>query len=347
MNEESPSDLIEQGHEQARRGNLQGSITWYERAATLARTEGNDESEMDALYELSVAYDNMGENQKCIEMASHLLARARQVQNEQYQMQATFALAATLAYLDLPGRWRELKPLLLEGRQIARDLGDRSFEIMHLIWLGDCTIEMGGEEEGFSILQEALNLIRPELVDCDYLFGKVYKALSQLMYKRGVYVEAIRYAEMSIGAFQKYGYPDHVVGVQLELARARHAQGESSEARRLIRHAWLQGRKMHVKYIEQKAEYLISELERDSGHHREAETAARQALKLAQEMKEKEPEVKSMLMLGQALLANKQLTEAREVLTQAHRLSQERDYADHFNKAEELLEGIDSSADAI
>jgi tetratricopeptide (TPR) repeat protein len=73
------------------------------------------------------------------------------------------------------------------------------------------------------------------------------------------------------------------------------------------------------------------------GHPEQAEPSARRALELARETKLKEEEVECLLSLGQVLLALKRREEAREILQQARRLSQERDYADHFQKAEELL----------
>jgi len=88
---------------------------------------------------------------------------------------------------------------------------------------------------------------------------------------------------------------------------------------------------------EQVAEYLRGELLRDMGHPDQAESAARRALELVREMKFKEKEVECLLSLGQVLLALKRHEEAREILQQARRLSQERDYADHFEEAEELL----------
>jgi len=88
---------------------------------------------------------------------------------------------------------------------------------------------------------------------------------------------------------------------------------------------------------EQVAEYLRGELLREMGHPDQAESAARRALELVREMKFKEEEVECLLSLGQVLLALKRHEEAREILQQARRLSQERDYADHFEEAEELL----------
>ena len=63
------------------------------------------------------------------------------------------------------------------------------------------------------------------------------------------------------------------------------------------------------------------------------------ALELAQEMQVKEEEVECLLSLGQALQALGEPQEAFEVLRHARRLSQERNYEDHFNKAEELAAG--------
>src|SRR5712691_3784710 len=147
MNRQSSSDLITQGDLQEKRGDLRRAVLYFEEAAVLARAEGNDDSEMDALNRLDYTYFNNGNYQKSIEAATRLLAHARQAQNEKYQMKATFGLATSLGSLDLRGRWREIKPLLLEGLHIAHALYDQFSEIQHLTWLGVYAARMGEYEQ--------------------------------------------------------------------------------------------------------------------------------------------------------------------------------------------------------
>ena len=85
---------------------------------------------------------------------------------------------------------------------------------------------------------------------------------------------------------------------------------------------------------------MRAELELGLYYSDEAEAASHRALVLAREMKLQEEEVKCLLIWGQALLASGRKGEGREAIGQARRLSQERDYEDHFNKAEELLRGV-------
>ncbi len=339
MNEQSYFDLIDQGEAQAKQGNLQRAILYCEKAAALAHTARDDDSEMDALNRLSINAYNVGDYQKSIESSTRLLACTQQTRDEQYRLQATFNLAATLVKLDLQGRWRELKPLLLEGRQIARSLTNQYHEICHLVWLGFCASRVGEEEQGFAWLQEALSLIQPETEKRTYLRGIVYESFAEVMYRRGMYTEAMRYAEMAVDSFREYGYPELVANAQLSLAKVERDQGEKVRALQGIEEVLLLARQKGWKHTEQQAEYLRGELERELGHLAEAEEAARQALKLACEMKRKEEEVKCLLSLGRVLLVCNHREEGREMLKQARRLSQERDYQDYFEQAETLLRG--------
>lgn len=180
----------------------------------------------------------------------------------------------------------------------------------------------------------------PEMDGRSFLLGEVYGSFSLLMRKRGIHTEAIRYAEMAVGARRADGNPQFVVTAQLFLIRAELALGERGEALRLIEVVLPQAHRMGWKAKEQEAVYLKGEIERELGHAKEAEVAAREALQLAQEMKLKEEEVECLLSLGQALLGQKRHDEGCELLKQARRLSQERNYEDHFNNAEVLLQGV-------
>jgi len=334
---DDPQDLINQGNQCFNRGEYHRAIAFYQEAVTRARERGDADNELVALSCLPTAWGNIPDGEKMIEAATRLLARARELGNKKYEMQAALRLAEALSDLDLRGRWRELKPLLLEGLETARQLGDHWWEVYHLKTLGNCAVWMGEEEQGLAWLQEALNAIQPGMEKEHYFRGEVNEGLSSLMRQRGDHAEAVRYAEMAVDEARQHGNPDFVASAQLTLARAERARGELAEALRLVEEVLSQARQMGWKGNEQVAEYLRGELLREMGHPDQAESAARRALELVREMKFKEKEVECLLSLGQVLLALKRHEEAREILQQARRLSQERDYADHFEEAEELL----------
>jgi len=335
---QSLSDLYKQAEQCHNRGDFRGAIARWEEVAAQARAQGDHGYELAALASLPVAWGNIADFEKEVEAATRLLARARELKREDYTMRAGLRLTEALVSLDLRGRWWELRPLLLEGLETAKRLGEHWCEVYHLKTLGQYAIMVGEEEQGYAWLQDALNAIRPDMGEFQLYFrAEIYAGFSLLMRKRGDYAEAIRYAEMAVGAWRDYGNPSFVVSGQLNLAQAEQARGELAEALRLVEEVLLQARQMGWRGTEQEAEYSRSELERVLGHADVAETAARRALELAREMKLKEEEVECLLSWGQALLALRRNEEAREILRQARRRSQEQDYEDHFSKAEELL----------
>ena len=339
MSDLNTSELLQLCSRSFDQGDFHSAAGYAQRAAEQAHQEGDTAWELDALSWLARAWANVGEIQKSIEAATRLLARARKTENKAAQIDATRLLASRMAYLDLRNRWHEIRPLLLEGLELARQLGDQREVVEHLSRLGECAVEVGELDAGLDWLQQALSeaeSLTDKKSQAFYRY-RIHGSFSHLMRKRGNHTEAIRHAEISVGAARENGNPNFVADAQLTLAWAEWARGELAEALRLVEEVLPQARQMGWKSCEQDAEYLRGELLREMGHPDQAEPAARRALELAREMKFKEEEVECLLSLGQVLLALKRRQEAREVLQQARRLSQERDYADHFQKAEELL----------
>lgn len=332
-------DLIAQGRQLFNQGNYQKAIPRFEEAMVQARTSGNERNELNALDGLCVCWENLGNYQKFLEVATHLLARARTSQDKHYEMVAILRLAEAIADLSLRERWSELKLLLLEGLALARHLNSRFSECYFLLRLGSRAVSVGEYEQGFSRLQEALNTIRSNMENQHYIYFETYCALSKLIRKREQDSGAIHYAEMAIELAQKHGNPSFIAEAYLCLAYAELAQGERAEALRLIAQVLPQAREYGWKKSELDAFYLKGEAEQELGHLQEAEASARRALALAQEMKMREEEVESLLSLGKALLALKRREEARDILAQTRRLSQERNYDNHFHEAEHLLQG--------
>jgi len=342
MSETTPSDLIAQAYQCFERGDFARAIVYYEEAATLAHIRSEPDNELLALSWMNASLGNSGNYQKEVEVATRLLVRARTLEDKSYEISAIRDLTIALACIDLRGRWREIQPLLLEGLTTARQLNDYDEEIRHLMRLGAYAVRMGEETQGFARLQEALNTISPEIDASDQAFfrGYIYRELSRLRRYQNQTVEAVRYAEMAVNIASDAKSSALVASAQIQLVYAERARGERGEALHLVGEVGTRSRQQGWKSVEQEAEYLRGELERELGHPDVAEVAARQALKLAQEMKIKEEEVQCLLSLGQILKELSRPEEARQVLKRARELSMERDYEDHFHKAEELLQSL-------
>jgi tetratricopeptide (TPR) repeat protein len=337
MSDQSASELIQLGIKSFNRGDYQRALGWFEQAVTRARRDGQTGWELEALGWLAVAWGNLGEYEKNAEAATRLLARARQVENETYEMKAALRLCGALADIDLRARWHEIRPLMIEGLAIARRLGNNYYEVYHLMRLGGYAVWMDEQEQGYAWLQEALSAIGPGTEQAAFFRCGIYADLSLLMRERKDYAEAVRYAEMAVGQAEQGGNPQFVAYARLTLARAERARGELGAALVIVEEVLPAARERGWQGEEQDAEYLRGEMERVLGHPKVAVAAARRALALAQAMKLKEEEVECMLSLGQALHALGERAEAREVLQHARHLCQERDYEDNFNEVEELL----------
>jgi tetratricopeptide (TPR) repeat protein len=341
MTDQNLSDIIFEGRRCLERGDFQSAIARFEQAAHQARAWGEGENELIALGWLPAAWGSLSDHVREVETATRLLTRARELHREDYEMIATQRLAEAMADLDLRGRWRELKPLLLQGLETSRRLGKTWYEIYHMMLLGTYAVKVGDGNEGHKWLKDALNLLRPDIErntvpKCLFRLN-IYSALSTLMRQRGDLDEALRYAEQTVGVAQRDNNPAFVADARLILARAHRARGEYDQALQVVHEVLPLARSQNWRGIEQEAEYLLGELERETGQPDGAEVAARRALMLAQEMKLREEEVQSMISLGHALIELRDHGEAQEMLTQARRMAQERDYEDYFQQAEKLL----------
>lgn len=339
MSEQSAAELNQLASKRFDTGDFHGCIHWAEQAEVRARQADENRQELWAISQQASAWANLGEQKKGLEAATRLMERARRYGDEDYLLRGTRLFASRAAAIDLRNRWREIRPILLEGLETARRIGNNWEEVYHLLRLGGYAWQVGEEEQGFAWLQEALNALRPDTDGQAWFRCAINSSLSGLMRRRGDHAEAVRYAQIALGAAQEDGNPMFVANAQLTLARAERERGELAEALRLADEVLPRAQDMGWKDTEQRAEYLRGELLRELGYLDQAEASARRSLDLAREMQVKEEEVECLLSWGQALLALGRNEKARDALKQARRLSQERDYADHFQKAEELLAG--------
>ncbi len=246
---DNANDLLNQGSRLSDQARYRPALTCYEQAAALARRAGQNSTELQALAWLPVCWGSLGEWNKMAETATHLLARARQLSKPKYEMGAAHRLAAALANIDLAGRWREICPLLEEGLQTARQLGNDFWIVYHLMQLGDYARQMDEREAAYTRLQEALNALTPTTGNAAYFRSSIYGSLSLWYKSQGDRGEALRYAEMSVGAAREDGNPDLVIWAQLNQAQVQQWRGERGEALALVDEALVAARRLDLEYL--------------------------------------------------------------------------------------------------
>jgi tetratricopeptide (TPR) repeat protein len=237
MTNQDANDLSSQGHRLFNQGRCQAAVTCYEQAANLARRAGQTSTELYALDGVAVCWGNLGEYNKMAESATRLLARTRQLANPKYEMQAALRLADALASIDLAGRWREIRPLLEEGLQTARQLGNDFWIVYHLMRLGGYAHQMEEWAVAYDWLQDALNALTPTTKNSAFFRMAIYQNLSKWYKGQNERAEALRYAEMAVGAAKEDSNPDFVVEAQLTQARVQQWRGERGEALMLVEEA--------------------------------------------------------------------------------------------------------------
>lgn len=341
--EPGDTDAIKQARATFRQGYFRKAAGWYGLAEVRAHAYGQVAEELEALSGQAVAWLNAGELQRSIESATRLLARARELGRQDYTMRAVLELGGAMAAVDLRSRWREIRPLLLEGLSIARHLGDTFYQVYHLLRLGDYAVQMGEDEQGYTWLQDALNALGSDVEEQSFFRAEIYRSLSDLMCRRGDFAEAKRFAEMALGAAGEDGNPAYIADAQLTLARVGWRLGHTDEALRLTDEVLAAAGRYGWTAHEQRAQQLRAGLLLDVGQPQAARQAARRALEVAREMPAREAEVRALLSLGQALATLGEQDNARHTLFLARRLSQERDYEDHFHRAEVLLQPLADS----
>lgn len=333
--------LIALGIKAFKRGDYQGAVNCFEKVVSQARELNLIDLELESLAWLPVAWHNSGHYQKMVETATYLMLRARQLRNEHYQMQAGLRLSGGMASLDLRGYWPQIQTVLLDGLAVARRLGDTFYLIYHLMQLGRYAALVDEVDEGYSWLQDALSELTPDMERRSIprcLFPtNIYGGFSIVMYKQKIYDEAVRYAHMGLTAAQRDGQPHFIVCARLDVARAEEKRGGFEAALTMVDMVLTDPQLQGWRGVEQESLYLKAKVLSQIDQATTALPIIEQALEMALVMEMKEDEVKCLLVLGQVLVALEQQPAGLDTLQKAHRLSQERNYPDHFEKAETLL----------
>lgn len=319
------------------RGDLVTAAQWFREEAIEAGNTGQVQVELLAWSNLAEMLVRSGQPHEAIEVATRLLAKARQEQLQIYEMRATGRLVEALLSIDPRGRWSEVTVLLENGLKLARQAAVNYWEVYSLVLMANGAIAVRDLDSAYRWLQEANNCLHTETFDWSHLQAYIWCSLALLMVRREDFSDARHYAEQAVGVAREDGVLDFVAQAELVLAQVERSQGEHAEALRLAEKVRSQAIRLKWKGIEQVAECLRGVLARDLGYLEISDEAAQRALTLAYELKAKEKQVESLLTWGETLLVLGRKIEAHDVLRQARRLSQEQDYEDHFLRADELL----------
>lgn len=327
------------GRQRFYRGDYQGALYWFEEAEMVAQHNQNVHKQLRACEWQIFIWGNVPDYYMMAKCATRLLSLSRKVEDRFYQMASTLRLCQAYAKLDLRNRWNEVRPFLVDGLRCARDLNTPFYEVFHLMSLGEYAVQMKEYDQGLAWLQKALHLHNQGVVTipkCLFTVG-IYKSLSFLMCQRGLLNEAIIYAEIAVGAAREDNNDSYISSALITLAKAEIARSELGTALEITEGVLVQAEQQGWRGLEQEATYLYASIEHLLGHPDISVKTAQRSLELAQSMQLKEEEVKNYLILGSSLHAYGKHEEAVEAIHRARRLSQERDYEDHFHKAEELL----------
>jgi tetratricopeptide (TPR) repeat protein len=237
-------DLFSQGNRLFDQGRYQAALTSLEQAADLARRSGQFDTELLALSNIAAVWDNLKEYNKMAEAATCLLARARQMAKPAYEMRAAHHLATALANIDLAGRWHEIHPLLEEGLQTARELGNDFWIVSHFLHLGEYARRMEEWQAAYAWLQDALNTLIPSTESAASFRAHIYQSLSRWHKGQNERAEALRYAEMAVGAAKEDGNPDFVIDAQLNQGQVQQWRSERGEALALAQEALATARRI-------------------------------------------------------------------------------------------------------
>lgn len=296
--------------------------------------------ELEARSQMVAAMLNLGEFESAIDAATRLLARARQAENEKFRIFAAFWLGLALAKFDLRGRWQEVQALLLEGLEMARAMRDPFLVTYHLARLGGFAVLEGEFDKGLSWLQEALDTTdQVSGEEMHWFRGDIYGNLAELMIRRREFLEARRYAEISLAEFESYGRQANVGYPRAILAEIHYECGEWIEARHLLGLILESARSTGSAPEEQGAEYLRSKVERQLGDLETSLGAGNRSLELARQLHRKEAEVEVLMSVGQTLRMLGSDDDAAEALDRARQISEERGYDDHLQEVKLLLGG--------
>lgn len=338
MASQSAWTLWRMGRQAFERGDFALSIRYSKQAADVARDNRDAYLELMSLEEVAIASGNLSEEKQAIQYATKLMIRAKELDNKKFQMCGGLRLCESMASMDVRGKWHEIRPLLLEGLEIARSLNDRWYEIYHLTRLGFYDARCGNHERALEHLDEALSLMTPFINKSAYFYTEIYSYMSFALRKQGKLEESQHYADISVVEALKHGNPNFICEAELFAIEVRLERGEYQQS--LLKLEVLHNRADQNMWRSelQTAKYLWSLALLKTGDAARALPLALDAIEIAKSLKAYEEEVEAMLRAATIHVELEQYDDAKTLLQTTKALADARHYNDHRSHAEKLLE---------
>lgn len=345
-------EMMRQGNELCRRGDYRCACPCYAEAAIIAQQSRDAGRELEAREKLVVWKANTGRWDETAEDARRLGEKARALHADARIADSTLAhalvcsdlrRAEALEVLDVRNHWPEIEQLLSRALDAARGRQDSFHQCYCLMELGGCAARVGRYKEARKWLDEAESLLGHQLGSQEYFLFNISCYKSILARYLGEHDQAIDFARRGLQAAQSGGNPQYIAYARLILARALHAQKNFHNALSLLEQVHSEAMKCGWMQEEQQSGFSMAEVLTNLQRLDQAESTARRALELAEELSFREDQVKCLVCLGRILLIRENHGEASTVLEDARLLARRRHYPDHLETAKELMRAVKRS----
>lgn len=239
--------------------------------------------------------------------------------------------------IDPRGRWLEAQILLSEGVQVAKQLNVDYWKVYFATLMAYGYLRSGDLANSHLALQEAEWQMHPHIDDYNYVQARVWWIFALWKLKQSDYFDARMYAAKSTKLAQEGGVLDFVARSELVSAEIEFIDGQKATALETTDNVVTRAQKYGWQAIEQSGLQVKGKIALSLGFYEEAISSYQRAFDLSIAMEMSEEKVQNLLGLGRAYLQQSVYDRGIDFLKQARRLSQELDYADHFEMTSSLL----------
>lgn len=334
------ADLCNQATQLFRQGQFRSAASLLEQGIVAARQEADGDNELLCYQKLTAALMNLDQSQQALEVATTMLARARQLREPHYELVATIRLCSALIDLDLKGRWDEIKVLLLDCLQQAQARNTTAWQLDCLRLLASNAMTMQEHDDALQYAQQGLGMIRHDTYSADFYRYVFYRVLQRLHTQREEPAEALRYGLLSFEYAQREGNPAWMITARRYLAHLHYQQGNLKAAFELFSENVASALAYDSASDHQDATMWRAEIALQLKMGEQALQFAREALELARKRLHARDEAWALLANVRALHALNRTDEAWYFANEAYHFAQSQQLEHRQKEAREWIETL-------
>ncbi|MBM7842197.1 hypothetical protein [Herpetosiphon giganteus] len=334
------ADLCNQATQLFRQGQFRSAASLLEQGIVVARQEADSDNELLCYQKLTAALMNLDQSQQALELATTMLARARQLNEPHYELVATIRLCSALIDLDLKGRWPEIKTLLRDCLHQAEARNTSAWQLDCLRLLAGNAMTMQEYDDALSYAQQGLSIIRHDTYSADFYRYVFYRVLQRLHSQREDHADALRYGLLSFEYAQREGNPAWVVLARRYLAHLHYQQGNLQEAFNLFSENVAAALAYDCANDHQDATMWRAEIALQLEMGEQALEFAREALALARQRLHARDEAWALLANVRALHKLNRSDEAWYFANEAYHFAQTQQFEHRLKEAREWIETL-------